>query len=161
MDIEVRPAVAGDDAPLGRLDRTAWSDDANVVAAPSDEQPFFGETTRPDDVLVAQVAGEIAGYVTLRPPTRLPSNAHVLQIQGLAVDPAFRRRGIGRLLVQAAMTEARRRGARKISLRVLATNPSAQRLYRSCGFEVEGVLREEFFVGGRYVDDWTMARFLH
>ena len=161
MDIGLRRAEPTDDAPLGRLDSAAWVEDANVVPPPAPTQPFFGERTRPQDVLVAEIDGEVVGYVTVRSPTPLASNAHVLQIQGLAVDPAFRRRGIGRALVEAAVAEARRRGARKISLRVLATNPDAQRLYRSCGFEVEGVLREEFLVGGRYVDDWTMARALH
>lgn len=160
MSAEVRRAVSTDDAALDRLDRDAWGDDTNVVPPPTPGQPFFSDRTRPDDVLVAEVDGEVVGYVTVRPPTPLESNAHVQQIQGLAVDRAFRRRGIGRALVEAAMTEARRRSARKISLRVLATNPGAQQLYRSCGFEVEGVLREEFLVGGRYVDDWTMARFL-
>ena len=31
------------------------------------------------------------------------------------------------------------------------------RLYESCGFTVEGVLREEFFLGERYVNDVLMA----
>ena len=34
---------------------------------------------------------------------------------------------------------------------------AARRLYESCGFTAEGVLREEFFLGGRYVDDVLMA----
>ena len=52
---------------------------------------------------------------------------------------------------------ARSRGARKLSLRVLGGNVAARRLYEACGFTVEGVLREEFFLGGRYVDDVLMA----
>ncbi|MFD2092435.1 hypothetical protein [Blastococcus deserti] len=30
--------------------------------------------------------------------------------------------------------------------------------YASCGFEVEGVLRQELWLGGRYVDDARTAR---
>lgn len=158
MDIAVRRAVAADDAVLDRLDTAAWSDDANVVPRPTAGESFFGERTRPEDVLVAELDGEVVGYVTVRRPTTLASNSHVQQIQGLAVAPEHRRRGIGRVLVEAAVDEARRRGARKITLRVLGSNPDAMRLYRACGFEIEGALREEFFVGGRYVDDWAMAR---
>ena len=33
-------------------------------------------------------------------------------INGLAVDPARQRRGVGRALIEAAIAEARRRGAR-------------------------------------------------
>jgi len=35
-----------------------------------------------------------------------------------------------------------------------------RRLYESCGFVVEGVLRGEFHVDGRDVDDVLMARAL-
>jgi RimJ/RimL family protein N-acetyltransferase len=59
--------------------------------------------------------------------------------------------------VRAAVDEARRRGARKLSLRVLATNPGARRLYERCGFVVEGVLREEFLLDEVFVDDVLMA----
>ena len=54
--------------------------------------------------------------------------------------------------------DSTRRGARKLSLRVLGDNTVARGLYESCGFAVEGVLRDEFLVDGRYVDDVLMAR---
>ena len=58
------------------------------------------------------------------------------------------------------MAEAARRGARKVTLRVLGTNAVARRLYARCGFVEEGVLRDEFVLDGRFVDDVFMARFL-
>ncbi len=74
--------------------------------------------------------------------------------------PARTRAGIGRQLVEAAVAECRRRGARKVSLRVLASNPGARRLYEGCRFEVEGVLRGEFVLQGSLLDDVLMARHL-
>ncbi len=68
--------------------------------------------------------------------------------------------GVGRLLVRAACDEARRRGANRITLRVLAHNEPARALYASEGFAVEGVLPGEFFLNGRYVDDVCMGRSL-
>jgi RimJ/RimL family protein N-acetyltransferase len=41
---------------------------------------------------------------------------------------------------------------------VLGPNAAARALYESCGFTVEGVLREEFLLDGQYVDDVLMAR---
>ena len=46
----------------------------------------------------------------------------------------------------------------KLSLRVLSTNEGARRLYAAAGFETEGVLADEFFLGGRDVDDHLLAR---
>ena len=70
--------------------------------------------------------------------------------------PPVRPSSAGRL-TEACIEQARSRGARKLSLRVLGGNVAARRLYESCGFTVEGVLCEEFFLGGRYVDDVLMA----
>jgi ribosomal protein S18 acetylase RimI-like enzyme len=81
-------------------------------------------------------------------------------VRSVAVDPARQRRGAGRRLMEASVAEARARGARKLVLRVLGVNVRARQLYQSCGFQVEGILREEFFLDGRYVDDVLMARTL-
>lgn len=160
MSIAVRHAVRTDGPVLSRLDSAAWVGVPNVVPPAPPGQPFFSAGTRPEDVLVAEAVEDVAGYVKLWPPTTLTSNAHVQQIQGLAVHPGFRGRGVGRSLVEAAVAQARRRGAHKISLRVLATNVAAHSLYAACGFELEGALRREFLIDGRYVDDWLMARLL-
>ena len=55
---------------------------------------------------------------------------------------------------------ARDRGARKLSLHVLSTNPGAMRLYTRLGFEQEGVLRGEFLIEGRYVNDILLTKHL-
>lgn len=118
---------------------------------------FFDDRHRPEDVLVAEVDGRLAGYVRVVPPTPLPGNAHVRQIQGLAVDHWARGRGAGRALVEAARDHARRCGARRLTLRVLGHNTAARRLYASVGFVPEGLLPEEFEVAGEYVDDVLMG----
>jgi RimJ/RimL family protein N-acetyltransferase len=65
---------------------------------------------------------------------------------------------VARRLLDAAAEEAGRRGATKLGLRVLGGNTSARALYESAGFAVEGVLRAEFRLDGRFVDDVLMAR---
>jgi RimJ/RimL family protein N-acetyltransferase len=155
--VDMRVAEPGDDEPLARIDEASWS--SKVTPAPRREpgSRFFRARTNLEDVLVAVVDGVVAGYVSLHQSIPLPSHAHVLEITGLAVDPSFRGGGIGRRLVTEAQREATRRGARKLSLRVLAPNTSARALYESCGFEVEGVLRGEFVLDGAPTDDILMA----
>jgi ribosomal protein S18 acetylase RimI-like enzyme len=157
--VEVRAATAADEDTLTALDRAASTPFSSP--GPRDEAtPLFNERTAPEDVLVAVVDGEVAGYVRLNPASRFSSSDHVLTINGIAVDPARQGHGIGRALIDAAIAEAQRRGARRLTLRVFSPNERARRLYESAGFVVEGVLREEFFLEGQYVDDILMVRVL-
>lgn len=155
--VTIRAGRRDDEAALCALDDATWSVEVTPGPPRSAERPFFRPDARPEDVLVAEVDGAVAGYVKLAPPTPLASNRHVLEIGGLAVDPAYQGRGIGRQLLAAAAGEASRRGARRLTLRALGTNERALRLYESFGFLVEGVKRGEFLLGGRYVDDVLMA----
>ncbi|GHJ93627.1 N-acetyltransferase [Streptomyces sp. NE5-10] len=155
----IRGARAGDAEPLGRLDRAAWSPLHAVLPAPSEPYPpFFDERHRPADHLVAERAGLLLGYVRVGRPTPLDCNAHVRQIQGLAVADEARGQGVGRALLRAALAKARADGATRITLRVLGHNVPARALYEAEGFAVEGVLPGEFVLGGRPVDDVLMGR---
>ncbi|HCA85536.1 MAG TPA: GNAT family N-acetyltransferase [Streptomyces sp.] len=155
----VRRAVHADDSALGELDRRTWSTlHAVQPEPPRPGAPFFDATHAPEDFLVAEARGRIAGFIRLVPPTPLPTNAHVRQIQGLAVDTWARGCGLARTLLTAACEEARRQGARRLTLRVLGHNTPARRLYESAGFVVEGVLPGEFLLRGIYVDDVLMGR---
>jgi len=152
----VRPATRDDGRRLAILDAATWSPAVTPALRWDADADFFAKDP-PQDVLVAEVDGDVAGYVKLRHPTELPASRHVLLVNGLAVDPDVQRRGVGRALLLAAIEEARRRGARRLTLNVLGTNPGALALYAACGFAVEGVRRGEFLLGGEYVDDVLMA----
>jgi ribosomal protein S18 acetylase RimI-like enzyme len=52
----------------------------------------------------------------------------------LGVDPAARRRGVGRALMEACETAARRAGKRRITLETTDAMIAARRLYESMGF---------------------------
>jgi ribosomal protein S18 acetylase RimI-like enzyme len=153
----IRLARADDEAVLAKLDERTWTTTVSPAPPPPAGTPFFDDGTRPGNVLVAEHDGAVAGYVRLDEGFGIPAHRHVLVVGGLAVDPERRRLGIARRLVDAAVAEARRRGARKLTLRVLGHNTAARRLYEQCGFVVEGVLRAEFHVDGADVDDVLMA----
>ena len=132
-----------------------------MIQPGSDAEPAFFSAKNPPEVhLVAEMDSTVVGYIRLKPPTDLPENAHVLQVSGLAVHPAARRRGIAAALLTASDQHARDRGARKLTLRVLSTNQPAVSLYDRLGYEREGVLRGEFVVNGADVDDVLMAKHL-
>ncbi|MDX6743724.1 GNAT family N-acetyltransferase [Actinocorallia sp. A-T 12471] len=158
----IRKARPADEAALADLDRRTWAPDNSAVPRPAAGPHFFDRFHLPDHFLVAELTGpegnRVVGFLRLVQPVLQQSAAHVRQIQGLGVDHAVRGRGVGAALLAEACAEARRQGARKITLRVLSSNTAARRLYERAGFHVEGVLREEFRVEGVYVDDILMAR---
>jgi ribosomal protein S18 acetylase RimI-like enzyme len=156
----VRLGSDSDGPALARIDLATWTPAVSPAPAPVDANSyqFFTDRTVPGNVLVAEVDGDVAGWVKVQSPTPLLSHAHVLEIGGLAVDPTRQGAGVGLRLVEAAVQECGRRGARKVTLRVLGPNTAARRLYERCGFITEGVLHEEFMLQGRYVDDVLMAR---
>ena len=148
----IRPATPDDESALRHLDLETWSSLSSPAPPPPPDRPFDI-----DGVLVAELADGIAGYVKLGPVLPIPASAHVLEIKGLSVSPAHRRRGVAKALLHAAIAEAKLAGACRITLRVLAHNQAARDLYAGCGFEIEGVLRGFFHLDGRYVDDILMA----
>lgn len=139
--VTVRPAQRADETALTGIDRATWG--PGVSPAEYQDRPFFASTS-PDEVIVACLDGRVVGYVQVRPPTPLPSNAHVLTVDGLAVSPAVQRRGVAVRLLQAVDDRAAERGAARVTLRVLAVNSGARALYERHGYVVEGVLRGEF-----------------
>ena len=155
--MRIRTARAADERALAVIDAATWHPSVTPAPTRSPERAFFDATTQPDWVLVAEHEDTLVGFLTLRRPTPLASNVHVLEIQGLGVDPGHQGRGIGRSLLSAAATRTHEEGAWRLRLRVMATNPRAVALYLSCGYRVEGVLRGEFLIDGRPVDDILMA----
>jgi ribosomal protein S18 acetylase RimI-like enzyme len=85
-------------------------------------------------VFVARLdaSGSIVGALTLalyRIPTGLKA-----WIEDVVVDEAARGRGVGEALNVAALDEARRRGAKDVSLTSRPSREAANRLYRRLGF---------------------------
>ena len=60
------------------------------------------------------------------------------ELQNLAVDPAFRRQGIGEGLMRSLFAEAKKRGCAKVFLEVASRNLPARKLYEKVGFAVVG-----------------------
>jgi GNAT superfamily N-acetyltransferase len=89
-------------------------------------------------VLVARDAGGIVGTVQLH-PSWAPNQPHRADVAKLMVHRRGRRRGVGRLLMQAMEREA---GAAGFRLLVLDSKrgDAAEQLYRALGWTVVGVI---------------------
>ena len=67
-----------------------------------------------------------------------------LHINSLAVDPAWRRRGLARRLLRDVFRDALGAGARSATLEVRRSNLAARVLYERLDFHVEGVRRDYY-----------------
>jgi GNAT superfamily N-acetyltransferase len=85
-------------------------------------------------LLLAHVDGALAGCGGLR---ALPDvdYANACEMKRLYVRPAFRRFGLGRMLAEALLDEARRAGYSVMLLDTLNEMESARELYARLGFE--------------------------
>src|SRR5262245_15356403 len=86
-------------------------------------------------VFVAEREGELLGWVHVQEFLSLASDPAGL-VTGLVVDPAARRRGLGRGLMEAAEGWARARGLATLRLRARVERTGAHAFYRRLGFEL-------------------------
>ena len=101
-------------------------------AEPPDLAALAGILASGATVFVARVDTEIVGSLTLvlyRIPTGLKA-----WIEDVVVDSAARGHGVGDALSRAALEEARRQGAKAVSLTSRPSREVANRLYHRLGF---------------------------
>ncbi len=154
-EIWIRLSELRDAGDLMEIDARVWNE-ANTPGTLADKtKEQYLQQSPPGSQLVAEIGGRAAGYIGFAHPTGLESNRHVYEIN-IAIHPDYQRMGIGRKLMAAMKEKAKADGVRKLSLRVLGTNQAAKAFYEQCGFRVQGVLPEEFWLGGRFVDDILM-----
>ncbi len=143
-------AAIGAEPGGGLLTTDAW----RPVA---DERRYLRAVRRHADaaVLVATDGDRIVGRLSLsRDPH--PASRHVADL-GMMVAASHRRRGIGRMLLDAAVGWARAVSFTKLELHVITWNEPAIHLYESFGFEREGVRRGHYLRDGVAVDAVLMA----
>ena len=148
MDVvAVRRAAPADVTTIGRLGallvRTHHDFDPQrfMAATPRTEQAygsFLGTQLEEPNivVLVAEQDGEVVGYtyagvegsdyMSLRGPAGV--------LYDIVVDPAHRRHGVGRMLLDATLEALKSHGAPRVVLSTAERNTAAQRLFDRAGF---------------------------
>jgi len=116
-----RSSIVAEMRRLARSGPLLWVVDASYATL----SPLMGGFVWLDD-------GRLVGNVTLSADNGQRSP---WTISNVAVHPDFRRHGIARQLMKAALDDARHRGAPSVVLEVQTSNAPAQQLYRELGFE--------------------------
>jgi RimJ/RimL family protein N-acetyltransferase len=162
-EIQIRRAAPGDAAALVELGRTVGAEpegwlitdgDWRTVA---DERRYLRAVRRSPHaaVFVADAGGEIVGRLSLARDSH-PASLHVADL-GLMVAATHRRQGIGRALLEQAVSWAHEAGIEKLELHVFPHNEPAIRLYERFGFEREGLRRRQYRRGSDLLDAVLMA----
>jgi len=148
MTPKIRRAVVGDEPALAALNR--FVHEMHLVRRPDyykatrlpDVAAWFRERleTPPAALWIAEDDGIAVGYVVAffhdRPANPFRQARRWCEIDQIAVDPGWRRRGVGRSLMLAALDEARAREFPDVELSSWAFNDDAHAMFRSLGFEV-------------------------
>jgi ribosomal protein S18 acetylase RimI-like enzyme len=145
--VNIRPATPADITAMGRLGALLVRehhdfDPKRFLPAPSRTAERYGsflgtQLAEPNIIiLVAERSGEVIGYtyagvegndyMALRGPAGV--------LYDIVVDPAHRRQGVGRMLVDATLEALKTGGAPRVVLSTAERNASAQRLFDRAGF---------------------------
>lgn len=107
----------------------------STYASESDQPEAFWRSRLERPVGAALAADDEGTWIGIAGVFPDDDDARAAHLVSMWVDPAARRRGAGRLLVDAAVEWARAHAFDRLTLWVTETNDAAIRLYVSCGFE--------------------------
>ncbi|RNA66585.1 ribosomal protein S18-alanine N-acetyltransferase [Alteribacter keqinensis] len=108
---------------------TPWSRTAFVNELKANQFAYY---------LVAEAGERVIGYCGV---WVIIDEAHITNI---AVDPIYRRKGIGEALLTGGLELARTFGAEKLTLEVRVSNEAAQNMYEKFGFQ-RGGIRKNYY----------------
>jgi [ribosomal protein S18]-alanine N-acetyltransferase len=156
-DFTVRPARADDARAMADVFAAVAAERDGIATEPpvdtAERAAQFANGA--DGTLVAVADGKIVGMI------HVAASRHGFGEFGMLVDRAWRGRGVGSALVQAAVDRARRQGLHKLCLEVFTHNTAAIALYRKCGFAEEGRRVKQYRrASGELWDTIVMGRLL-
>lgn len=127
--VNIRPYEEPDEEAVCRLWREVFPDDPpwNVP----EEDIRRKKEVQPELFLITEIDGEIAGTAMAG------YDGHRGWVYCVAVDPAHRREGIGRALMDRVERDLTRMGCHKLNLQVRKSNEEAAAFYEKLGYSVE------------------------
>jgi ribosomal-protein-alanine N-acetyltransferase len=123
--------AAGIPITVRRAQAADWNRIIEIECVCFSDNPWNLSQFEPYDCLVAEVEGQIVAFLVSRELIGNQNEDGEREILNLAVDPAWRRKGIAKTLLQQ---ELRRGGS--FFLEVRESNLAARRLYESLQFKV-------------------------
>src|SRR6478609_7451539 len=89
--------------------------------------------------ILAELDGQVGGFACVRVVPCVLYAEPYAELTELYVEPAFRRRGLGRALIAHAEQLAHARGATDLVIMTGVGNAAAQALYRAAGYDTYAV----------------------
>jgi RimJ/RimL family protein N-acetyltransferase len=156
-DFAVRAARADDARAMAEVFAAVAAERDGIATEPpvdiAESAARFASSV--DGTVVAVADGRVVGMI------HVAASPHGFGEFGMLVDRAWRGRGVGSALVQAAVDRARRQGLHKLCLEVFTHNTAAIALYRKCGFAEEGRRVKQYRrASGELWDTIMMGRLL-
>jgi ribosomal protein S18 acetylase RimI-like enzyme len=126
------------------------------------EQEFIHSFPQRGVFHVAEQSREpsVVGFQTVEPFATYTRAFDHVGVVATFVEMACRGRGVGRRLAEATFELARRKGYEKLFTFVRADNPNALGFYSRLGFRVVGTAESQARIGGKYVDEVIIEKFL-
>jgi putative acetyltransferase len=131
-EIEIRPLEIGQDSSAFRVLNEEWISRYFVLEKKDRETLGDPENTilrKGGQVFLAQVESRAVGCVAL-----IPMGDGVYELSKMAVSPSCQGRGIGRKLLEHAIAQARKLGAKSLFLGSNSVLKNAVHLYETVGF---------------------------
>lgn len=142
--MHIRPVQPDDAAEWLRLRLALWPDSDPQQQA-SEIADFLALPQRPQPTLSAvfvcvRAQGDLCGMaeISIRPYADGCATTHVGYLEGWYVDPEYRRRGVGRALVQAGEAWARSQGCREMASDADLDNLDSQAAHQRLGYAETG-----------------------
>ena len=111
---------------------------ADSLEAAQWSQSAYERLGRAGEAWVAEGEAQLIGFLVVR------AVAREMEILNLAVLPTARRRGIGRALLQHALSWASSHGTARVFLEVRHSNAAARQFYEAHGFVCTGTRRNYY-----------------
>jgi L-amino acid N-acyltransferase YncA len=162
-DLLIRHAHAADADAIAAIynqgieDRVATLE--TELRTPEERRAWLAARGERHPVLIAERGGAALAWGSLNPFNPRAAYAHVADLS-IYVARSARGIGVGRILLDRIIDEARGLGFHKMVLAAFPTNVAGMRLYARMGFTTVGTYREQGCLDGRWVDVIVMEQIL-
>src|SRR5208283_297003 len=155
FQLKVRPAELKDASDIARIYLQATQDNLatfeNFLHTPEERTHWVNEHGGKYPLVVAELNDWILGWAALSPYLVRP------RIEGIAelliyIDRDYRRHGVGRELMRAIQSTARKEGHHKLIGRFVAHNDAGRTLCRMTGWREVGMHQKHTLLEGRWHD---------
>jgi GNAT superfamily N-acetyltransferase len=156
VQIAIRAACDEDRDAMRRVfieaGRAAWNQILSANALAELSLPDRWRAGGGVEVLVAESAGDIVGFICLRPSADDDAGPQIAEVDAFYTHPSVWGRGVGRAVLSAAVARLAASGFREATLWTEYRNHRPLRFYRAAGWKLDGAERRRTFRGAELVE---------